>query len=280
MVLLLGQGGGSRLKHLRAEEKYPNFFRCFGRLLALAIIHEIQIGITLDRTFFRQLAENDINLEDIKETAPTKFKLYSGILLASERDFQGYTLYGGVDKKQITFEEREEFIAKEICAEFVDCIKVQTGQIIEGIDDIISFPKRTEIFQIIRLEDLDCMIRGIQELNTEDWITSTIYEGYMDKDPVIKWFWQCVADLSEERKRKLLFFWAAVKYLPVGGFEALNPRLVIRNRHTAKEVSLEHLPVSNTCVSTLTFPPYESYDVMQQKLLFVIDHASLNFELR
>ncbi|KAL8118615.1 hypothetical protein AgCh_016218 [Apium graveolens] len=136
------------------------------------------------------------------------------------------------------------------------------------------------MFQIIRLEDLDFMIRGIQELNTEDWVESTSYEGYMDKDPVIVWFWQCVADLSEKRKRKLLFFWAAVKYLPVGGFKALNPRLVIRKRCTAKEESHEHLPVSNTCISTLSFPPYESYDVMLQKLLFAIDHGSINFELR
>ncbi|KAL8118616.1 E3 ubiquitin-protein ligase UPL5-like [Apium graveolens] len=104
-----------------AEEKYPDFFLCFGRLLALALIHEIQIGITLDRTIFQKLAENDINLEDIRETAPGKFKSYSEILLSSEDDYGLYTLFDRVTNKRITFEEREKFIAEEICADFVDC---------------------------------------------------------------------------------------------------------------------------------------------------------------
>lgn len=84
----------------------------------------------------------------------------------------------------------------------------------------------------------------------EDWIKSTSYEGYKENDPVIMWFWQCVADLSEERKRKLLFFWSATTNLPLGGFKDLDPRLVIRNLHTAEEESCEHLPVASTCVGT------------------------------
>ncbi|WOG84017.1 hypothetical protein DCAR_0103196 [Daucus carota subsp. sativus] len=44
--------------------KDANFYICFGRLIALALIHEIQIGIALDRCLFVQYREGDLRLKD------------------------------------------------------------------------------------------------------------------------------------------------------------------------------------------------------------------------
>lgn len=86
---------------------------------------------------------------------------------------------------------------------------------------------------------------------------------------------QCVSHLSKERKRNLLFFWTSEKYLPLGGFQALDPPLVIRNG----QASSEHLPEATTCERRLTIPVYLSYKVMFEKLLFVTDFVGCTFEL-
>nr|CAD1831242.1 unnamed protein product [Ananas comosus var. bracteatus] len=46
------------------------YFKFSGRLIALALMHEVQIGITFDRTFFLQLAGKPITLEDVKDADP------------------------------------------------------------------------------------------------------------------------------------------------------------------------------------------------------------------
>ncbi|KAG5586172.1 hypothetical protein H5410_046606 [Solanum commersonii] len=59
------------------------YFIFYNRMIALALLHRVQISITFDRVFFLQLAREDISLEDIRNADPY---LYSGCKKILEMD--------------------------------------------------------------------------------------------------------------------------------------------------------------------------------------------------
>lgn len=262
-----------------------DFYRCFGRLIVLALIHNIQVGIALDNILFLQLAEKEITLEDIRATVPTKYKSYNEIMRSQPESFEETYYYfsegsdGSEDDEggRVTFLNREKYVAGKIHKEFVSSIQTQTDEILKGFDDFLSI-FRKDLFGILKLEDLDCMIRGIKELKVEDWKKFTTYQqGYNANDPQIEWFWQCV-QVCRKKKGELLYIWTGIKYLPRGGFEALRLPIVIRN-WPQNEESREDLPRAQTCFHMLSFPRYESYEKMLTKLHLVIDECDGTFRL-
>lgn len=182
--------------------KDANFYICFGRLIALALIHEIQIGIALDRCLFVQFREDDLRLDDIKETSPRLYKSCKQLLMWSEEEFPNSIYWEDVDVDEgedednadkdnalVKFADREHFISKKIHAQFVEAIQTQTRQILQGFDDVIPSAHRIEFFQIMKLNDLDGMIRGILDLDVEEWRNYNTYEGaFSNIDPHIDWF--------------------------------------------------------------------------------------------
>ncbi|KAK1362991.1 hypothetical protein POM88_038552 [Heracleum sosnowskyi] len=262
-------GGDLAPDHTRIYPKQgssasADFYRCFGRLIVLALIHNIQVGITFDNILFLQLSEKKITLEDIRATDPAKYKSYNEIMRSSPQSYdeEYYYFSDGSDHSDddeggrvVPLEDREKYVAGKIQKEFVSSIQAQTDNILKGFDGLLSV-FRIVIFQILKLEDFDYLIRGIKELKMEDWKKFTRYEqGYEANDRQIKWFWQCVQDLPEEKRRKLLYNWTGIKYLPRGGFEALRPPVVIRNWPQDKEL-LDDLPRAQTCFHRLSFPRF------------------------
>ena len=58
---------------LVASKVHPlhlEYFSFAGRVIALALMQRVQVGIVFDRAFFLQLAGNSITLEDIRDADP------------------------------------------------------------------------------------------------------------------------------------------------------------------------------------------------------------------
>ncbi|PHT60009.1 hypothetical protein CQW23_02372 [Capsicum baccatum] len=56
------------------------YFRFSGRMIALALMHDLQIEVVFDRVFFLHLAGKDISLQDIKDADPILYNIYKQIL--------------------------------------------------------------------------------------------------------------------------------------------------------------------------------------------------------
>lgn len=80
--------------------------------------------------------------------------------------------------------------------------------------------------------------------------------------------------MSAEQRKILLFFWTSVKYLPVEGFGGLASRLYI---YKSSEPSVR-LPSSHTCFYRLSFPPYPSMAIMEDRLRIITqEHVGCSF---
>ncbi|GAU14697.1 hypothetical protein TSUD_203460 [Trifolium subterraneum] len=187
------------------------YFRFCGRVIALALMHKVQVGIVFDRTFFLQLAGNPITLEDIRDADPDLYKSCKQILDMDsdfiDSDALGLTFVREVEElghrkavqlcpggKNIVVnsKNRVKYVDLLIKERFVTSISEQVSHFAKGFADILSCSKLQQFFfRGLEPEDLDYMLRGSEDdISVEDWKAHTEYNGYKETDIQISWFWE------------------------------------------------------------------------------------------
>ncbi|CAL5199585.1 unnamed protein product [Lathyrus oleraceus] len=271
------------------------YFSFCGRVIALALMHGVQVGIVFDRVFFLQLAGKSICVEDIRDADPELYRSCKQILDMDsdlvDSDALGLTFVREVDELGhrkaielcpggkdvvVTSKNRAKYIYLLIQNRFVTSIAQQVSHFAKGFADILSSTNlQTSFFQGLDPEDLDWMLRGCKDaISVEDWKKHTEYNGYKETDIQISWFWEIVGKMTAEEKKILLFFWTSVKYLPVEGFCGLGTHLYIYKSHEPGD----HLPSSHTCFYRLCFPAYSSMPAMQARLKVITqEHIGSSF---
>ncbi|CAN6167420.1 unnamed protein product [Urochloa humidicola] len=230
------------------------YFTFAGRIIGLALMHKVQVGIVLDRTLFLHLAGRSITLEDISVADPVKYASCKRILEMNAAE---------IDDLYLTFSRGAHELA-------------QLTHFTQGFTDILVKPeRRKEFFECLDLEDLDRLLGGSNDtINVQDWKSHTQYNGYKEKDRLITWFWKAVERMPIEQQRQLLFFWTSVKYLPSDGFGGLSSKLYIYKTSD----SPDRLPSSQTCFYRLCLPPYTSSKMMESQLQKITqEHVSCSF---
>uniref|UniRef100_A0A1D1Z172 HECT-type E3 ubiquitin transferase n=1 Tax=Anthurium amnicola TaxID=1678845 RepID=A0A1D1Z172_9ARAE len=277
------------------DPMHLDYFGFCGRVIALALMHKVQIGIVFDRIFFLQLAGRLVSLDDIQDADPYLFNSCKKILEMDsdllDSDDLGLTFVREIEElgsrrvvelcpggKDITVNSRnrQKYIDLLIQHCFVTCISEQVARFSQGFNDILSNSKFQRLFfQSLEVEDFDRMLGGSDgAICMKDWKRHTEYKGYKVSDRQIGWFWKVVEGMSMEQQRVLLFFWTSVKYLPVDGFSGLSSKLYIYSTSD----SHERLPTSHTCFYRLCLPAYPSLAVMHKQVLFVTqEHVGYSF---
>jgi len=187
------------------------YFGFCGRVIALALMHKVQVGIVFDRTFFLVLAGKIVTLEDIKDADPVLYMSCKKILEMDpellDSDVLGLTLVreieelgtqravelcdGGKDMV-VNSKNREDYIKLLIQHRFVKSVSEQVNHFARGFSDLLSNTKFQKfLFNNLDLEDFDRMIGGSNGIiNVKEWKANTEYNGYKAKDRHICWFWK------------------------------------------------------------------------------------------
>lgn len=271
------------------------YFTFSGRVIALALMHKVQVGIVFDRIFFMQLAGMNVSLEDIKDADPLLYSSCKKILEMDpetvDQDALGLTFVREVDELgsikvvelcpegrnlSVNSENRRAYVELLIRHRFVTSIADQVYHFAQGFSDIMNSSEHQKFFfQSLELEDFDWILYGRESaISVDDWKAHTEYNGYNEDDPQISWFWKTIGEMSAEQRKVLLFFWTSVKYLPVEGFSGLASRLYI---YKSTETH-DRLPSSHTCFYRLCFPPYPSLNVLQDRLSVITqEHVGCSF---
>ncbi|KAJ0575019.1 putative HECT domain, Ubiquitin-like domain, Ubiquitin-like domain superfamily [Helianthus annuus] len=259
----------------KVDPMHLRYFKFAGRVIALALMHKMQVGIVFDRAFFLQLGGVDVCLEDIKDADPYLYSSCKQILdmdaRAVDEDALGLTFVWEAEELgsmkllelvpdgkliSVNSRNRKEYVDLLVKHRFVTSVAQQVTEFARGFTDIVTSEEiRKLCFKSLLLEDLDGMLHGSESpISVEDWKAHTEYNGYKCTDPQIKWFWKIVGEMTAEQRKVLLFFWTSVKYLPVEGFCGLASRLYIY-----KSGEGDRLPSSHTCFFRICFPAYRQW---------------------
>lgn len=112
-------------------------------------------------------------------------------------------------------------------------------------------------------------------LDVDDWREHTSYSGgYHPDHPTIRALWQVLAEFDTPRRAAALKFATSCSRPPLLGFAHLQPPFCI---HKATDQE-GRLPTSATCMNLLKLPPYDSVEVLRERLLYAIE-AGAGFEL-
>ncbi|CAH8297029.1 unnamed protein product [Eruca vesicaria subsp. sativa] len=278
----------------KVDPLHLDYFKFTGRVIALALMHNVQVGALFDRVFYLQLAEQTISLEDIKDTDrimynsckqilemdPVFFDSNAGLgltfVLETEELGKRDTIELKKDGKStaVSSENREEYVKLLISKRFTTSVSELVKKFSEGFFDILSVPVQS-FFRHLHLEDFDGMLRGGEnQISVDDWRAHTEYNGFKETDRQIDWFWKILRKMTEEERRSILFFWTSSKFIPVEGFRGLSSKLYIYRIHEPND----RLPTSQTCFYRLCFPKYPTLGLMEQRLRFIAqDHVSSSF---
>ncbi|KAF5472698.1 hypothetical protein F2P56_009392, partial [Juglans regia] len=198
----------------KVDPLHLEYFNFSGRVIALALMHKVQVGIVFDRVFFLQLAGRDISLEDIRDADPCLYSSCKQILEMDsdfiDSDALGLTfvreveelgtrkvveLYPGGKSIVVNSKNREEYVKLLIDHQFVKSILEQVSHFAQGFGHILcNTGLQKFFFQSLELEDLDSMLYGSETtICVNDWKAHTEYNGYKETDPQIFWFWKVSA---------------------------------------------------------------------------------------
>lgn len=267
--------------------EHLSYFRFSGQVIALALMHRVQVNVVFASIFFRQVAGLPVTWEDVKDADPLLYESCKKILeLDSElvdMDVLGLTFvyeceelgklktvelcHGGKDLS-VNSQNRYQYVELLVQHRFVTCIKKQVECFCQGFSDLLVGGSLQQFLQALEPKEFALLLFGKDKIIcADDWKSHTEYHGYDSMDCHIAWFWEVVRTMNTEQRRRLLFFSTSVAHLPANGFAGLSARFHIHRAHT----DTTWLPTAHTCFFQLILPPYPSYELMYSKLYAVIE---------
>ncbi|KAF7266573.1 hypothetical protein GWI33_020081 [Rhynchophorus ferrugineus] len=268
--------------------EHLSYFHFVGRILGIAVFHNHQLegGFTLP--FYKQLLNKPITLQDIEGVDP---ELHRSLTWMLENNIDGvldttfsvennsfgvvkvHELKPGGATVTVTEDNKREYVKLYVNYRFMRGIEQQFLALQKGFTELIP-PASLRPFDE---RELELVISGIGSIDIADWRSHTRLKHCTPETPVVQWFWQAVESYSEEMRARLLQFVTGSSRVPLQGFKALqgstgaaSPRLFTIHCIDAPP---QNLPKAHTCFNRIDIPPYESYQVLLEKLTQAVEET-------
>ncbi|KAJ8931387.1 hypothetical protein NQ314_015705 [Rhamnusium bicolor] len=239
------------------------------RILGIAVFHNHQLegGFTLP--FYKQLLNKPITLQDIEGVDP---ELHRSLTWMLENNIDGvldttfsvennsfgvikvHELKPGGATITVTEDNKREYVKLYVNYRFMRGIEQQFLALQKDLPNLF-----------------------LRSIDIADWRSHTRLKHCTPETPVVQWFWQAVESYSEEMRARLLQFVTGSSRVPLQGFKALQgstgaagPRLFTIH---CVEVPPQNLPKAHTCFNRIDIPPYESYQVLLDKLTQAVEET-------
>ncbi|XP_073393758.1 E3 ubiquitin-protein ligase UPL5 isoform X2 [Physcomitrium patens] len=186
------------------------YFRFCGRVIALALMHRVQMDVVFALSFFKQLAGLPVVWEDAKDADPLLYESCKKILEMDadliDTDILGLTFVSEVEElgshksmelcmggkdMVVTSANRRHFIELLVQRRLVSSVAEQVKSFSQGFSDLLMNSTQQQFLRALAPEDLDLMLYGKdRNICLEDWKAHTEYHDYCVTDDYIVWFWQ------------------------------------------------------------------------------------------
>uniref|UniRef100_A0A915N537 HECT-type E3 ubiquitin transferase n=1 Tax=Meloidogyne javanica TaxID=6303 RepID=A0A915N537_MELJA len=209
-----------------------------GRVLGLALLHRCLLDCFFTKPFYKILAKIPLELNDLLET-----------------DNELFNSLNWINKNSVNVENLElNFcVTEELAGEVLD----------------------QSLLTVFDAEQLEFAISGNIFIDIEDWEKNTVYKGgYRENHVIIHWFWQCVRQMCNADRLKLLQFVTGSASVPFEGFKGLRGSNGLKPFCIERWGNEESLPRAHTCFNRLDLPAYSNKQKMFSKIMLAISESS------
>lgn len=231
-----------------------------GRYIALAIVHGKPLGFRLSTALCGQLLGQVLSLEDMADQEPEIVRSLALMLEAQEteliNDFGELHIPREGDV-EITLANREDLVARRLRAMSGGFVQ-QVTRIVEGFRSILPLPQ----LRGITARNLGNILYGNPAIDVDELIRSIeLGPGLAATDDHIQWLFETLRSYNNQQLSEFIRFARGNSLTPVGGFQALNPRITIRSISDVRRY-----PKSQTCFNLIFLPPYPTQAELREKL--------------
>ncbi|XP_055917244.1 E3 ubiquitin-protein ligase SMURF2 [Eupeodes corollae] len=266
-----------------------SYFHFVGRILGIAVFHGHCMDGGFTTPFYKQLLNKPITLNDIEGVDPELHRSLTWMLENNingiiESTFSVENNSFGVLKVHelkpsgasiaVTEENKREYVKLYVNYRFMRGIEQQFLALQKGFCELIP----NQLLRPFDERELELVIGGISSIDVNDWKKNTRLKHCTPDLPQVVWFWQVVESYSSEMRARLLQFVTGSSRVPLQGFRALQgstgavgPRLF--TIHLTADVPTQNLPKAHTCFNRIDLPPYESYQLLCDKLTQAVEET-------
>jgi hypothetical protein len=286
--------GGKQRLYVNEDSKVCNethldYFRFAGRLIAMSIVHSVNMRAPLCDYIWKLMASESVCVDDVAsldhdlhaylcqlgavedvEACDLEFK-YVSQSLGREMEFS----LGGDEDEVVTNENRDVFIQKWTRMALIGRCEEQLLSMMRGLYEVIP----QDVLSVMSSVQIRDMVNGQPgKINVTEWRRCTRYirsdsSVDMDKVDAVVWFWDVVIGMEEKDKSKLLQFCTGSSTVPAGGFDHFVNRagrslpFTIQLSEISSSLASENrFPSSHTCFNELILPKYNSRNAMERGL--------------
>ncbi|KAG0700134.1 hypothetical protein DFH29DRAFT_933710 [Suillus ampliporus] len=264
--------------------EHLTYFKFIGRCLGLAIFHRRFLDAYFVPSFYKMILGKKSTLADLEGVDADLHRSLVWMLENDITDVLDETFTATEDRFgeivevelkpgganiPVTEDNKKEYVDAVVEYRTKTRVREQSEAFMQGFKEIIP----QDLIELFDERELELLIGGMSEIDTDDWIQYTDYRGYEKTDKVIEWFWQCIRSWPPERKSRLLQFATGTSRVPVNGFKDLQGSDGPRRFTIDKSGDPSQLPRSHTCFNRIELPPYEDYESLEKKLTYAIEET-------
>lgn len=131
-------------------------------------------------------------------------------------------LIEGGEDVPVTNDNLPEFLEVNLKYHMMDRVKPQLTELLLGFYDVIP----ESLLTIFDFQELELLMCGLPELDIDDWMANTTYQGHFEQrgasSKTCQWFWEVVRnEFDQEMRARLLQFATGTSGVPSRGFAVL-----------------------------------------------------------
>ncbi|OQS06080.1 HECT E3 ubiquitin ligase, partial [Thraustotheca clavata] len=268
---------------LNVRLSHCEIFRAAGRFMGRALLDGQVLPLHLSPVLFKALLGIPMTLDDVESLDATIYKSLQYLVQNNNVEDLCLTfsitqpygdgiievdlIPGGSDVAVIDA-NKHEYIELMVRFLLFGRVENQLLAMMQGLYDVIP----VELLTAFDHKELELILCGLDEIDVNDWEDNTVTSSNLDNNEVLQWFWEVLADLSDEDKAKLLQFATGSSRVPVQGFKGLTSYDGKICYFTLKGVPYiqGHYPVAHACYNRIDLPLYPSKEDLEEAMRMLL----------
>ena len=285
-----GPGKNTVLVNYESEENgnILEYYEFFGKIIAKALIDRILLNENLNYVLLKQLMKRQITFDDLKyidieiysslkeinksniEEPNLNLPFVWNIRDRTTNELKRIELIENGANTAITNQNKAQFLEK--VTEFITykSLKPKIDAICSGFHSLIPIDK----INIFSVEEFDFLLSGQNEIDINDWKSSTEYKGgYTEQSDSIVYFWEVLKEITPEQLHSFFTFCTGNARTPINGFRMLQSS---RNRVVKFSIERQVYDKNNcmiqakTCFNRLYLPDYKNKELLKENILKIV----------
>ncbi len=259
-----------------------DIFKCLGRMVAMSIAYELPIGVKFAPPILKRMVDRSFkcSYHEYQWIHPTKYKYFTD---PSNTDYEALDVHFEADdlselskgSPAVTPTNVTTYMSMMVEYEFNSEL---SKAFYAGFHDIhLNIPKNTNV------NALSNIICGEFNIAVNEWKSKMEVQFVAKREKkknteesknriqqrVVRYFWQYMEELDQEKLADVFFWITSRRRLPAGGFPCDWKGKIYINENFDRT----SLPVAHTCFNQIDLPCYENYDMLKKSVNYAVENC-------